>query len=492
MKALYATIAVIYLVLAVNSSSIYANNPVKIVVIDAGHGGNDPGAIGISGVKEKDITLAIALKLGALIEKNTSIKVVYTRKTDVFLELHKRSQVANNNHADYFISIHCNSVEKNNVVSGAETFVMGLSKSESNLAIAQKENSAILNEQDHESNYDGFDPTSPEAYILFTIYQNAYRNQSIGLAAAIQAELKTLCKRADRGVKEAGFLVLWRSAMPSVLVEAGFLSNKEEEIYLASEKGQTELALAIYNGLAKTAQIEPLKMSQVSEFIDTVVPVSVRSSYPIAYRVQFLTASKEMKKTAPELKNLPDIMIEKVGNAYKYTAGNFATRPEAITLLAEVKKVGFPDAFIVTAKNETGVFTPSSNANAVSETKIKGTDIVQRVDEVKNIEKVDKTEPVAIAKTVSEPNVMYKIQFLTSSNVYKVSDPRLKNLPDIAVEKAGNINKYLSGKCTTYGEAKTLLDKAKEAGFSDAFMVAYGKDGQRITIREAKELENKK
>jgi N-acetylmuramoyl-L-alanine amidase len=288
MRPLYVVIAVICLFLTANCLQIYAGNPVKVVVIDAGHGGNDPGAIGISGVNEKAITLALALKLGALIEKNTNVKVVYTRKTDVAVELYKRSQIANDNHADYFISIHCNSVEKNASVSGAETFVMGLSKTESNLAIAQKENAAILNEQDHENNYDGFDPTSPESYILFTIHQNAYRNQSINLAATVQSELKTFCKRQDRGVKEAGFLVLWRSAMPSILVEAGFLSNKEEEAYLASEKGQAELALALYNGFAKTAHLSPLQKPDFSNLADTI-PSNVKSSYTTVYRVQFLT-----------------------------------------------------------------------------------------------------------------------------------------------------------------------------------------------------------
>ena len=470
MRALYAVIAVIYLFLAVNCPQIYAGNPVKMVVIDAGHGGTDPGAIGISGVQEKNITLALALKLGALIEKNTDVKVVYTRKTDVFLELRKRSQVANNNHADYFISIHCNSVEKNNVVNGAETFVMGLSKSESNLAIAQKENSAILNEQDHENNYDGFDPTSPEAYILFTLNQNAYRNQSIGLAAAIQTELKNLCKRNDRGVKDAEFLVLWRSAMPSVLVEAGFLSNKEEEAYLASEKGQAELALALYNGFAKTAQLEALKKPDLSNLADTI-PANAKSSSPIVYRVQFLTSSREISKTDPDLKNLPDIEIEKTGNVYKYTTGNCATHVEARDLLTKAKKAGFTDAFIVAAKKEAAF--------------VKQTTAVQS-------DTILKTVADTIVKEIKETNVIYKIQFLTSSKDYKKTDPVLKNLPDIGIEKVGNAHKYTSGKCSTYDEAKSLLDKVKEAGFSDAFMIACDKNGTRITIQEAKELENKK
>jgi len=472
MRQLYIAIAIICLLLGAKSSYLYAGGHVKVVVIDAGHGGNDPGAIGITGVKEKDITLAVALKLGALIEKNSDVKVVYTRKTDAAVELYKRTQIANNNHADYFISIHCNSVEKNAAASGAETFVMGLSKSESNLAIAQKENSAILNEQDHENNYERFDPTSPESYILSVIFQNAYRDQSIKLAAAVQLELKNLCKRQDRGIKEAGFLVLWRSAMPSILVETGFLSNKEEEIYLASEKGQTELSLALYNGFAKVAQLESLKKPDLSKLADTI-PSNVRLSAPIAYRVQFLTASREMKKTDPDLKNLPDISIEKVGKVYKYTSGNFATHAEARTLLADVKKAGFADAFIVTAKVEAGT-------------------LPTKIITDKMMEKTDELDSVSVLDTAIESNVVYKIQFLTSSKEYKKTAPELKKLSDIEVEKVGNVYKYCTGKCPTYDEAKNLLDKVKETGFLDAFMIAHKKDGTKITIREAKELENKK
>ncbi len=467
MKKLYvATIAFIHLLLlTVNYQHSFGENPVKVVVIDAGHGGNDPGAIGISGVKEKDITLAVALKLGALIEKNSDVKVVYTRKTDVFVELFKRAQIANNHHADWFISIHCNSVDKNNVVSGAETFVMGLDKAENNLAIAQKENSAILSERDHESNYGGFDPTSPEAYIVFSLYQNKYRNQSINMAAAIQSELKTTCKRQDRGVKEAPFLVLWRSAMPSILIETGFLSNKSEETYLATEKGQTELSVAIYNGFAKVTKLESLKMPDLSNLADTI-PASVRTSSPVIYKVQFMTSSKELKKTDPELKNLPDIEIEKAGNVFKYTTGNCITPAEARTLLTRVKNAGFSDAFIVTSKNEDKEALPEKMENV--------------------------TPSLPPDNMVVESNVIYRVQFMVSAKKLEKNDPELKNLPDIEIEKANNMHKYMAGNCQTHSEAKKVLTKVKEAGFSDAFIVAYKKDGMKITLQEAKEIENKK
>ncbi|MDR1180677.1 MAG: N-acetylmuramoyl-L-alanine amidase [Bacteroidales bacterium] len=359
MKVLYAaTMLCIHLLLTGgNYTNLDGDVPVKIVVIDAGHGGHDPGAIGITGVKEKDVVLTIALKLGALIEKNTNVKVIYTRKTDVFVELHKRAQLANTNHADMFISIHCNSVENNSVATGSETYVMGLNKSQENLAIAQKENSAILSEKNYEDNYGGFDPTSPEAYIVFSLYQNAYLNQSISLAAAIQSEFKTVCKLQDRGVKQGALLVLWRSAMPSVLIETGFLSNKQEEAYLASEKGQSELAHAIYNGFAKVAQLSSPKedLTNANTQSNKNNASSDAKSSKVVYKVQFLSSSKELKKTDPTFKNISGVEIEKAGKIYKYMTGNCATLEETQNVLTSVKKAGFSDAFIVAYKSGTRI-----------------------------------------------------------------------------------------------------------------------------------------
>jgi N-acetylmuramoyl-L-alanine amidase len=339
-----------------NCSSSDGDTLAKVVVIDAGHGGHDPGAIGITGLKEKDITLAIALKVGKMIERNTYVKVIYTRKTDVFVELHERARLANSNHANIFISIHCNSVENNSVVSGTETFVMGLDKSQQNLAIAQKENSAILSEKNYETNYGGFDPTSPEAYIIFSLYQNVYLKQSINLAAAIQSEFKTVCNLQDRGVKQAALLVLWRSAMPSILIETGFLSNKEEEAYLASEKGQTELSLAIYNGFAKTAQLPIMTMQDLANLEKTKPTKSPATpnneSVEVVYKIQFLSSSKKLGKTDPELKKMSDFEfeIEKAGNIFKYLAGRCTDYTEAKELLTTIKNTGFPDAFVVAYK----------------------------------------------------------------------------------------------------------------------------------------------
>jgi len=225
-------------------------NTIKIVVIDAGHGGHDPGCQ-YGGTKEKDVTLAIALKLGKIIkQKYKDVKVIYTRDTDVFVELVERTAIANRNKANVFISIHCNANPKTTVF-GTETYTMGLHKTDGNLEVAKRENAVVLLEDNYNDNYDGFDPNSPEGNIIFTLYQNAFVSQSLHLASIIEKEVKTKAERTDRGVKQAGFLVLWKTAMPSVLVETGFLSNTTERKYLTSPAGQTQLATGIYDAFKK-------------------------------------------------------------------------------------------------------------------------------------------------------------------------------------------------------------------------------------------------
>jgi N-acetylmuramoyl-L-alanine amidase len=225
-------------------------NAIKIVVIDAGHGGHDPGCQ-YGGAKEKNVTLAIALKLGKILKQNyKDIKVIYTRDSDVFIPLNERTEIANRNKANVFISIHCNANPKNGV-NGTETYTMGLHKTDGNLEVAKRENAVVLMEEDYNEKYDGFDPNSPEGNIIFTLYQNAFVTQSLHLASIIEEEVKTKAKRVERGVKQAGFLVLWKTAMPSVLVETGFLSNSEERKYLVSSEGQTKIASGIYEAFKK-------------------------------------------------------------------------------------------------------------------------------------------------------------------------------------------------------------------------------------------------
>ncbi len=229
---------------------MYAQKGKFTLVIDAGHGGKDPGARGRI-INEKTINLNIALKLGALVSKNyNDVNVIYTRKTDKFIELNERADIANRNKADLFISIHTNSVAKGkSSVKGTETYTLGLARTEENLDVAKRENSVILLEDDYKVKYEGFDPNSTESYIIFEFMQNKHMEQSVALASNIQS-MFTSAHRENRGVRQAGFLVLRKTSMPSVLIEVGFISNREEERYMASEKGQSQIAGAIFNAFS--------------------------------------------------------------------------------------------------------------------------------------------------------------------------------------------------------------------------------------------------
>ncbi|MEO5976251.1 MAG: N-acetylmuramoyl-L-alanine amidase [Chryseolinea sp.] len=222
-----------------------ADSKVDVVVIDAGHGGHDEGTHGHS-IKEKNLALKIALKLGTYIQKNIpGVKVIYTRKDDTYIALDERAEIANKSKADLFICIHANA-NPNTKAFGTETFVMGLHKDEGNLAIAQRENSVILMDENYKERYEGFDPTSPESYILFTLTQSAYQENSLRFASKVESQFKSKVGRNSRGVKQAGFVVLWRTTMPSVLIETGFLTNAMEEKFLAGDEGQELIASGVY------------------------------------------------------------------------------------------------------------------------------------------------------------------------------------------------------------------------------------------------------
>lgn len=217
---------------------------IRTVIIDAGHGGKDPGTHGAT-FKEKDVVLKIALKLGAYIETNfPEVKVIYTRKTDKFIELTERAEVGNRNNADLFISIHANAISTSKTY-GTETWVMGLHKSEENLAVAKRENAVILNEDNYEEKYQGFD-NSTESIIMMSLIQNAYLESSVKFADKIEKQFKSRVGRNSRGIKQAGFIVLYKTAMPSVLVEVGFLTNATEEKFLGTDAGQDLIASGIY------------------------------------------------------------------------------------------------------------------------------------------------------------------------------------------------------------------------------------------------------
>ncbi len=225
---------------------------VKTVVIDAGHGGKDPGCRGKRS-EEAEIALNVALELGRIIRENLpDVKVIYTRDKDKFVELHDRAGIANRANADLFLSIHCNAGPSH--VHGTETYTMGLHSSEGNLEVAKRENSVILQETDYKENYDGFDPQSPQAHILFSLFQHAFMEQSLKLAQKIEDQFVKRVGRTSRGVKQAGLLVLWKTTMPSALIEIGFLTNPQEEAYLLDKTNQVYIASAIYRAVKEYKQ----------------------------------------------------------------------------------------------------------------------------------------------------------------------------------------------------------------------------------------------
>jgi N-acetylmuramoyl-L-alanine amidase len=344
------------------------NSKVKTVVIDAGHGGHDPGCLG-SKTKEKDIALAVSLNLGAYIEKNCpDVKVIYTRKTDEFVELYRRAQIANENKADLFICIHCNS-NPSKASCGTETYVMGLYKTQANLMVAQKENSSILLEDSYANNYDGFNPGSTEAYIIFSLYQNAYMDQSLSFATLVQKQIKNKAETFDRGVKQAGFLVLWKTAMPSVLIETGFLSNPKEEDYLASESGQNNIAHSIFKAFReyknelegnKKNINDTIQNNDILPYQKNIKDTTVKSSDTtkkispkddIIFKVQFATSSENKPLNSAYFKGMKDVQQYSQGGLYKYVTGNESTPESAMALLGRVHDMGFKDAFLIAFLN---------------------------------------------------------------------------------------------------------------------------------------------
>lgn len=321
-----------------------------VIVIDAGHGGKDPGALG-SVSREKDITLAVALKTGEYIEKNLkNASVIYTRKTDIFVDLKDRANLANKNKADLFISIHANWAPSKKIL-GAETFIMGHAKDDANLQVAMKENSVILLESDYSTKYEDFDPNSPESYVMFTLMQNIYQDQSTLLASKIQSQYKEKLSRSDRGVKQAGFWVLYMTTMPSVLTELGFITHSSEEKYLNSKEGQDYLASAIFRACREYIS-ETESRSGISAVKKTEEPVKTESSTinqsdeSILFMVQIGTSSARTDIKPENFKGLKDIIEISENQRYKYASGSFKEYEEAANHRKKIIEK-YPDAFVI-------------------------------------------------------------------------------------------------------------------------------------------------
>jgi N-acetylmuramoyl-L-alanine amidase len=327
------------------------NNSKKfVVVLDAGHGGKDPGNLG-NGYREKDIALKTVLAIGKELEKNKDIKVVYTRKTDVFVDLFVRGKIANKEKADLFVSVHCDS--HTSQAYGAGTFVLGTHRNQTNFEVAKKENSVIFMEEDYEKNYAGFDPNSPESVMSILLSQEEYLDQSIQLASLIQKKFTSKLHRKDRRVKQAGFIVLHQTVMPSVLVELGFLTNKKEGAYLNSKKGQLQMAESIVEAIL---DYKSRLDKNVSDYVlidkqSDVTSPSRKNPENITFKVQIAASSKALETKPYNFKGLKVISRQKEGNLYKYFYGNTSNYQETKTLEQEAKSKGYTSSFIVAFKD---------------------------------------------------------------------------------------------------------------------------------------------
>ena len=310
------------------------------VVVDAGHGGKDPGNTG-NGYLEKKIALSIALKLGKKLEDN-GVKVVYTRKSDVFVNLYERANIANRSNAQLFISIHCDS--HTSQAYGAGTFVLGLHANQRNFEVAKKENSVIFFEEDYINKYEGFDPNNPESVIGLTLMQEEYLDQSIVAASYIQNSFVNRLKRRNRTVKQAGFIVLKYTYMPSVLVETGFLTNNSEGAYLNSVKGQNEMADAIASAVFdyKNDFFQNLSTTNLNDDLN---------QSRISYRIQIAASAKLLELKPYNFRGLKSVDVVKEGNLYKYLYGKHSTLEDAKKSLNDAKKSGYQSSFIVKFEN---------------------------------------------------------------------------------------------------------------------------------------------
>lgn len=323
---------------------------IKTVVIDAGHGGKDPGAIGKKS-KEKDITLSVAKKTGDYIKQYCpDVNVVYTRSSDVSVSLLRRAQIANEKNADLFISIHCNA-NASSQPAGVETFVMGEHRNAANLEVAKLENASIIYEDNAEEDYGDFNPNSPEAYIMLNFFQSEYKNASLEFAEHIQNQLVKRVGRKDRGVQQAGFLVLYKTAMPSVLVEIGFLSNPSEENFLSSEEGQTYIASALFRAFRDYKNAYEKENVTDGPSYENINNNKNVDADKIIYKVQVESRSRKVSNAAQHYKNLNNVDYYEHNGQYKYTAGKFYSKKEADEYCKKVKTLGYSSAFVVSFKN---------------------------------------------------------------------------------------------------------------------------------------------
>ncbi len=412
---------------------------VKTLVIDPGHGGDKPGALG-KHCQEKELTLSIAKKFGKLVEDNyPDVKVIYTRTTDVDVALSERANIANRAKADLFISIHINS-HPTSVPVGMETYVMGLSRSRANMEVAKKENADILLEDGYKNNseYQGFDPNSPESYVMFAMYQNAYIDKSLNFAQYTQEQYKNSIKTTNRGVKQAEFFVLYKTAMPAVLTEVGFISNPAEEAYMMSDEGQATIAICLLNAFANYKAHE-----------------------------EAVAKPKKMEIDLPGYgKNKPQ----------KPTPQG---DPEAdSTLNAQIKQ---DDALAATILQSQGEEPPKAVIDPLPEK-----NVPPSIEPYRQVQ--EEIQTVVQKDEIVVEGVTYRVQFLTSEKELKDGAKDFKGITDYQMYKQDGLFRYTLGNESTIAKAKNIQNDLRKKGFKDAFVIAFY-NGKRISLQEARELQ---
>jgi len=415
---------------------------VKVIVIDAGHGGKDPGCHG-KVHQEKDVALAVALKLGNFIETNfKDVKVIYTRSTDVFIELQERAAIANRAKADLFISIHCNSAcvrdkkLKRDVcrenVNGVETFVMGVKNEQGNLNIAKRENSAILLEDNYVEKYEGFDPNSDESYIIMSMFADTYLDHSLSFATKIQKQYCQKAGRCDRGVKRASLWVLWRTYMPSVLTEIGYLTNPEEEHFLGSDKGQTYIASGLFRAFREYKDDIEGNSRKYDDHFEKQGPYKLTQEDSAAIKQYKSTSSEEENKNKKKSEESIDstVVVEKV-------------------IKTEVKQLTTHESEKATTQNQQTIKVPlQKDSISASELSI----------------------------------IYYKVQITSSDKTIPFDAPVFEGVEKIGSYIDGKFYKYTAGEFTEVKKAIIYKDEMRRKGFKDAFVIAM-KNGKRIPLK---------
>ena len=471
------------------------------LVIDAGHGGHDAGAIGAYS-KEKDINLKVALAFGRLVENNCpDVKVVYTRKTDVFIPLQRRADIANNNKADLFVSVHTNALPAGRQAYGSETYTLGMARANANLAVAKRENSVITLESDYKSTYQGFDPNKAESYVIFEFMQDKFMKQSVDLATCIQRQYAS-AGRPNKGVHQAGFLVLRNTSMPSVLTELGFITTPSEEAYLNSQQGVTELSRSIYNGFLAYRRMHQRGVND----IPANLPLQVAAANDVAQKPVNANG-----KDVPSAKEVAVVPVEAVPTARiaksdadkneekLVTETRRPSQPKTRPVTAQaapVRKVEEPAAKRTPAVANKPVATPKQSATPKQNAAAKSTAKDKDTDKAKGKQTATKKESPKETKgkdtkkervgARAKQRVTYRIQVGAGKKEIATNDPQFKGL-DVTRVKEGALYKYYYGTYHTYAEAQKA-QKTVKAKLPAAYIVATVA-GKSVTVAEARAKE---